>query len=73
MTALLQSDLALVRLPTEDDLPDTDHQPVDKELQLLVPLFVASDFVASLGQSLGLVYGCQSGGLSGAAPTGHWP
>ena len=40
MTALLQNDPALPRLPTEDDLPDTDHQPVDNELQLLVPFLL---------------------------------
>jgi len=40
MTALLQTDPTLPRLPTEDDLPDTDHQPVDNELQLLVPFLL---------------------------------
>ena len=40
MTALLQTDPILPRLPTEDDLPDTDHQPVDNELQLLVPFLL---------------------------------
>ena len=40
MTALLQTDSTLPRLPTEDDLPDTDNQPVDNELQLLVPFFL---------------------------------
>ena len=40
MTALLQTDPTLPRLPTENDLPDTDHQPVDNELQLLVPFLL---------------------------------
>jgi len=40
MTALLQTDPTLPRLPTEDDLPDTDNQPVDNELQLLVPFLL---------------------------------
>jgi len=40
MTALLQTDPNLPRLPSEDDLPDTDHQPVDNELQLLVPFLL---------------------------------
>ena len=40
MTTLLQSDPTLPHLPTEDDLPDTDNQPVDNELQLLVPFLL---------------------------------
>jgi len=42
MTPLLQTDPTLSRLPTEDDLPDTDNQPVDNELQLLVPFLLRS-------------------------------
>ena len=39
MTSLLQYQRRS-QLPTEDDLPDTDHQPVDNELQLLVPFLL---------------------------------
>ena len=41
MTTLLQN-LPLSSLPTEEDLPDTDDQPVDNELQLLVPFLLQS-------------------------------
>lgn len=39
MTSLLNNE-SLVSLPTEEDLPDSDHRPLDNELQLLVPFLL---------------------------------
>ena len=67
MTALLQTDPTLPRLPTEDDLPDTDHQPVDNELQLLVPFLLQAILLLAwaerqdwfMGVNLGLYHTLQ--------------
>jgi len=45
MTSLLPTEqplsaLPISALPTEDDLPETDHQPVDNELHVLVPILL---------------------------------
>jgi Uma2 family endonuclease len=37
--AMLEED-ALLLLPTDDDLPDSDEQPVDNELQILAPVLL---------------------------------
>ncbi|MGB8699259.1 MAG: Uma2 family endonuclease [Thermosynechococcaceae cyanobacterium] len=54
----------LSALPTEEDLPETDHRPVDNELQLLIPTLLRSTLALAwadrsdwfLGANLGIYY-----------------
>ena len=61
MTTLLQNDPSQLRLPTEDDLPDTDDQPVDNELQLLVPFLLQAILLQAWAERLDWFMGVNLG------------